>query len=81
MSPYYLLAVDLARERTRALEAEARRDRLAHDAVTFGRGHRPSSPGRLRAVAAAALRRVGAGADGLADAACRAASRVEGQAA
>jgi hypothetical protein len=76
-----MIALDLARERARMLEAEAARDRLGD--VLFGDPARAPGPRRLgwRPAVASVLRRLSGGADAVAAAACRAATRLEGSAA
>ncbi len=79
---YAMLALDLTRERL--LEADtARRARWARETLEEERRRHAVedavSPGAGRRAVAGALRRLGAGAESLADAACSAASRVEGR--
>ena len=74
-----LMALDLARERSREAEAAARWRGIAELAAEERRAHPELYPARGRALLAAILRRLSAGADAIATAACRAAVRVEGR--
>jgi hypothetical protein len=84
LSLYTLLALDVARERAAEARAAAERHRDAELRAAEARAHgltSASRPSRVRLAAASLLRWVGDRADGLADAACNAAARVEGRAA
>ncbi len=74
-----MIALDLARERAREAEANAERWRLSNvaDAERDARRARTMSP--VRVVIARLLRGLSTGADSVAVATCRAASRVEGR--
>jgi hypothetical protein len=72
------LALDIARERA----AEAQRHALANEARAFtedeARRHAtPAAPGRMRLIAAAALRSVSGAFGSVSDAACDAATRID----
>ena len=77
---YALVALDLERERAREAASLAARHRAARLAA-LGQSDDTWSVGGTRRVLAAALRRLSSGADTIADAACSAATRVEGRAA
>ncbi len=74
-----MIALDLARERAREVEANAARWRQSNvaDAEREARRARTLSP--VRALIAALLRGLSTGADSVAVATCRAATRVEGR--
>jgi hypothetical protein len=76
-----MIALDLARERAREAEAAAEHHRLlalvADERAEHPERHRPLA----RVLLASTLRHLSGGADAVADAACRAARRLDGQAA
>lgn len=71
-----MIALDLARERAREAQSAADHQRLLN-MLAAERAPRGRAPGR--AMLATLLRRVSGGADAIAEAACRAASRLDGQ--
>jgi hypothetical protein len=77
----WIYSLEIARERIRQLEDDARTDRLAREAMLSRRLERRRARGRVRPAVAAALRTVSSAADQLASTAYRAAARVEGRAA
>jgi hypothetical protein len=79
LSLHTMLALDLANER--AAEARAAAERHRTDELRAAGPAAQQRPGRTRMVAATLLRWVSDRADGLSDAACNAAARVEGKAA
>jgi hypothetical protein len=74
-----MVALDLARERAREAEAMARRWRRTDVAEAERLRRAPDRFAAGRALLAGLLRRLSAGADSVAIATCRAASRVEGR--
>ena len=71
------IALDIARERTRAAQQEALANRAKRLRAAEARTHGLVPPSRARVVAARILRAVSSGLAGVAAAACRAAARVE----
>ena len=78
MLPYATFALDLARERSRELDREAARHRLG---ASLHAGAEPARPGRMRTLVAMPLRMLSRVTRSLADAACTAATRLEGRSA
>jgi hypothetical protein len=74
-----IIALDLARERMRELELEAARYRLLREGGQFETSPRSPRPSRLRAVIARAVRSFSNATHVVADAACTAATRIEGR--
>ena len=74
-----IIALDLARERTRELELAAERYRLLREGGEFETQPRPPRPSRLRAVVARPVRAFSNATHVVADAACTAATRIEGR--
>ncbi len=78
LNQYGIIALDLARQRTRELEPEAARNRL----LAEHRGDpRPSRPGLLRALVARPVRAFSNASQSIADVTCTAATRIEGRSA
>jgi hypothetical protein len=76
---YAMIAFDLARERTREAQVEADHRRLLDQVATARALASRRRTAFGRAALASLLRRLGGGADAVAAAACRAASRLDGQ--
>jgi hypothetical protein len=82
LSLYTMVALDVARERAAEARAAAEKHRVAELRAAELRAHaRPARPSRVRLASASVLRWVSDRADGVSDAACNAAARVEGRAA
>lgn len=78
LNHYGIIALDLARQRTRELELEAARNRLRAER----RGdRRPSRPRLLRAIVARPMRAFSNAIRSIADATCTAANHIEGRSA
>jgi 16S rRNA C967 or C1407 C5-methylase (RsmB/RsmF family) len=78
MLHHWIIARDLAQERSRDLDREAARRRL----VALSRaGAAPARPGRIRTLVAMPLRTFSNATQFLADAPCTAATRLEGRSA
>jgi len=75
---YAIFALDLAQERNRDLERAAARHRLLSSARESGS---PAQPGRIRALVARPLRAFSNATQSVSDAACTAATRIEGRSA
>ena len=79
MSMYYGdVALDLARERNRGLERAAAHHRLLLDAADFKGNGEPPRPRRLRSLIAAPVRAFSTATHAVSNAACAAATRLEG---
>lgn len=78
---YYhpLIALEIVRQHTQALDDEACNNRLANQAREARRSARPARTGGVRPAIVSVLRAVSSAADGLANATCRAATRLEGR--
>jgi hypothetical protein len=74
-----IIALDLARERTRELELAAEHYRLLREGGDFETHLRPPRPSRLRALLARPVRAFSNLTHVIADAACTAATRIEGR--
>jgi hypothetical protein len=72
-----IIALDYTRERAREARAAAEADRLVRLVAAAGKPGPRRSGSPVRTLAAAMLRRIGAGAEALASASSRAATRVE----
>lgn len=75
---HWIIALDLARERTRELEREADRARLIS---SLRSGETPAGPGRMRRLVARPLRALSNASHAVSDVACAAATRLEGRSA
>lgn len=74
-----IIALDLARERTRELELAAEYDRLLREGGQFESHPRPPRASRIRALLARPVRAFSDLTHVVADAACTAATRIEGR--
>jgi hypothetical protein len=74
-----MIALDLAHERMRELELEAARYRLLREGGQFETDPRPRRASRLRAVVARPVRAFSNATHVIADAACTAATHIEGR--
>jgi hypothetical protein len=73
---YGIIALDLARERSRELEREATRRRLM---TSLRSGTASRGPGRMRGLVARPLRALSTASHAVSDVACAAATRLEGR--
>lgn len=78
---YGIIALDIAREREREATDAVRRQRMLRELGGEVASATPGRPGPVRALVARAIRGVGNVAHALSDAACGAATRIEGRAA
>ena len=76
---YYhpLIALEIVRQHTQALDDEAASNRLAREARDARGSSQPAQSGPVRPAIVSVLRAVSSAADGVAGAACRAATRLE----
>jgi hypothetical protein len=76
-----ILALDLALERSHELEIAAARHRLAREAGHVRSTGQPPRRGRVRSFVAGRIRAFGSATHAVSEAACVAATRIEGRAA